>query len=113
MNAPIPETELQLIRNELLAGRKVQAVKLYRESTGLDLFTSKRAVEAMEAEMRATTPQAFERPATIAAGSGGGLLLKTLLAVILAAAALYLMKQRSDRTAPPTSGPAVSAVTRQ
>ncbi len=39
--------------------RKIDAIKLYREETGLGLKESKEAVEALEQEMRAAAPEKF------------------------------------------------------
>jgi hypothetical protein len=50
------------IQAALLAGRKVEAIKVYREATGKGLAEAKDAVEAMEAELRARTPERFQTP---------------------------------------------------
>lgn len=42
-----PEEE-EKVRNALAARKKIQAIKIYREATGLDLKESKEAVEAMQ-----------------------------------------------------------------
>lgn len=43
----------------ILKGRKIEAVRLYRESTGMGLKDSKEAVEALEKEMREEIPEKF------------------------------------------------------
>ena len=40
------------IRSVLLEGKKIEAIKIYREATGLGLKESKHAVEFVEAELR-------------------------------------------------------------
>jgi ribosomal protein L7/L12 len=45
----IPEDELASIRASLAAGKKIEAIKLYRQTTGAGLAEAKRAVEALEA----------------------------------------------------------------
>lgn len=52
----------QLLRDLLAAGKKIEAIKVYREATGLGLAECKAAVEALE---RATSPppQRPDRPA--------------------------------------------------
>lgn len=105
MNPPIPESELELIRNEILAGRKIQAIKLYREATGLELATSKRAVEAMEAEMRATSPDQFQRKTPPNSGGCGPVFLLVLVLLIAAGAAWAWMKFRPATKNVPASPP--------
>jgi hypothetical protein len=58
----IPDEQARQIREALLAGRKIEAIKLYREQTGLGLMESKQAMEALEAELRASMPEAFAKP---------------------------------------------------
>lgn len=43
------ELKLAEIRNELNAGRKIEAIKVFRETFGSDLSTAKDAVERLEA----------------------------------------------------------------
>jgi ribosomal protein L7/L12 len=45
----MPNDDLDRIRAELVAGRKIAAIKLYREATGAGLAEAKQAVEALEA----------------------------------------------------------------
>ena len=58
----MPENQMSQIRAELFAGRKIQAIKIYREATGEGLKQAKDAVEALEAEMRVQSPEQFEAP---------------------------------------------------
>jgi ribosomal protein L7/L12 len=44
--------ELRAVREALLAGQKILAIKLYRELYGVSLREGKEAVEAMERELR-------------------------------------------------------------
>lgn len=59
MNTPIPEGELVSIREALYRGRKIEAIKIYREVTGMGLAEAKAAVERLEEELRATRPENF------------------------------------------------------
>jgi ribosomal protein L7/L12 len=43
-----PPKALAAIKAELAAGNKIEAIRLMREATGMDLKASKEAVEAME-----------------------------------------------------------------
>ncbi len=57
----------------IFAGQKIQAIKLYRESTGLGLKEAKDAVEAMEANLRRDSPHKFQT--VQAKGCGASMLL--------------------------------------
>ena len=59
MNPSIPPEAAKQIGECLFAGRKIEAIKLYREQTRADLVTAKQAVEALEAELRAREPGRF------------------------------------------------------
>ncbi|MFL3659387.1 MAG: ribosomal protein L7/L12 [Opitutales bacterium] len=52
------ETILKL-SDALQSGRKIEAIKLCRELTGLGLKDAKEYVEKLEAELRKETPDAF------------------------------------------------------
>lgn len=47
------------LREALLAGRKIEAIKLCREAMGLGLKEAKEYVEKMENELREANPDAF------------------------------------------------------
>jgi hypothetical protein len=81
MNTPIPENKLASVREALFSGQKIEAIKLYREGTGTGLADAKAAVEKLEVELRATSPEKFTPPA-----SGRGCLgvVVMLCAVVLA-----------------------------
>ena len=51
--------KLAAIETALFAGRKIEAIKHYREMTGLGLKESKEAVEQLEVELRAKVPEKF------------------------------------------------------
>ena len=59
MNNPIPEDKLTAIKQLLFQGRKIEAIKLHRESTGAGLAESKIAVDALEKELREKSPENF------------------------------------------------------
>ncbi|HEY2589640.1 MAG TPA: ribosomal protein L7/L12 [Tepidisphaeraceae bacterium] len=63
MAAPLSGAQQEQIKSELFAGSKIQAIKTYRAATGADLKTAKAAVEALEADLRATSPERFITPA--------------------------------------------------
>jgi ribosomal protein L7/L12 len=59
MNPPEESDKLEAIKAALYQGRKIEAIKLLREHTGKGLAESKEAVEKLEQELRAKTPDKF------------------------------------------------------
>ena len=59
MRSQIPDEQSVPIRNALFQGRKLEAIKLYREFTGSSLVEAKTAVEELEAELRKQSPEKF------------------------------------------------------
>jgi hypothetical protein len=51
MTNPIPPSAMASIQDALRRGQKIEAIKLYREHSGLGLKEAKDAVEALEKEM--------------------------------------------------------------
>lgn len=54
--------ELAKVHAALSAGQLIQAIKVYREATGEGLKEAKDAVEAMDAQLRASSPERFAGP---------------------------------------------------
>lgn len=48
------ELPLDRVREMIVVGRKIEAIKLYREQMSVDLVTAKKAVDSMEAQMKAS-----------------------------------------------------------
>jgi hypothetical protein len=84
MPPELSEAQQEQIEAELFAGTKIQAIKTYRAVTGSDLRAAKAAVEAIEADLRATSPEKFTIPAS-KAGCLPMLLLFLVPAALLAA----------------------------
>jgi ribosomal protein L7/L12 len=59
MDSPNPGDLSTRIREAIFAGRKIEAIKLYREQTGLGLKDSKDAVEKLATELRVADPTRF------------------------------------------------------
>jgi hypothetical protein len=59
MDLPLPEDKLSAIREALFRGQKIEAIKLHRTATGAELVVAKKAVEELEATLRAATPERF------------------------------------------------------
>ena len=79
MSDSISDDDVERIRTAIFAGRKIDAIKLYRECTGKGLKEAKDFVEALEAELRRVAPDQFTGPP---AGKG--------CAVILASIAVFV-----------------------
>ena len=84
----IPPTiqQLENIKQSIFAGRKIEAIKLYREAPGLGLKESKDAVEQLEVELRKTGEHRFVKGVT--KGGCFPMLLLIAFAFSLAIAAL-------------------------
>ncbi len=81
MDTPIPEEKLEPIKQALFQGRKIQAIKLYRKCTETGLKEAKDAVDKLETELRAASPEKFTAP------TGG----KGCLGVMVALGAVVLL----------------------
>jgi len=81
MNTEIPKEKLAVIQQALFQGRKIEAIKLYRECLGTGLAEAKTAVDKLELELRSQSPEKF---AAKPAGKG-------CLGIILAVCALAIV----------------------
>ena len=59
MNTPFPDDTLAAIKQAIYSGRKIEAIKLYREATGSQLIDAKNAIDRLDAELRSTSPEQF------------------------------------------------------
>jgi hypothetical protein len=55
----LPHETLAKIEDCLFCGQKIEAIKLFRQSTGAGLADAKTAVERLEADLRAESPERF------------------------------------------------------
>jgi hypothetical protein len=77
-----PTTEQwQEIQAHLFAGRKIQAIKVYREAAGVGLKEAKDAMEAYAAKLYEQSPQSFAKDPTAKSGCLGVFLLILLGAI--------------------------------
>src|SRR3954462_10518895 len=88
MDPQIPEAQAAQIREALFAGRKIQAIKLLRETAGLQLVDAKTVVEKLEAELRQTSPEKFTARKSGCGTGGVCCLLFVVCCVWLASAAV-------------------------
>jgi hypothetical protein len=56
---PLTDQQRQEIEKEIFAGRKISAIKLYRNAMESELVDAKRAVEDMEMDLRRRRPENF------------------------------------------------------
>jgi hypothetical protein len=61
MDSPLNAEQMTGVRDALFQGEKITAIKIYREATGSQLVDAKAAVEAIERELRQTTPESFRQ----------------------------------------------------
>lgn len=59
MNTPIPDDKLESMREDIFRGMKLQAIKTYRDCTGLGLRECKDFVDRLVVELRASDPEKF------------------------------------------------------
>lgn len=85
MNSPTPEPKIESIKRALFAGQKIEAIKIYREQTNAGLKEAKDAIEKLEAELRASSPEKFSA-APAKAGCVGALLVAVLLILVVSVA---------------------------
>lgn len=63
MNSSIPEPSFEQIKDCLLQGNKIEAIKIYRQCAASSLADAKAAVERLEDELRGAMPEKFNAPA--------------------------------------------------
>jgi ribosomal protein L7/L12 len=90
MNPPTPEPKIEQIKRALFAGQKIEAIKIYREQTNSGLKEAKDAIEKLEAELRASSPEKF----TAAPAKVGcvGVVLVLVLVALMAAVVFSLLR---------------------
>jgi hypothetical protein len=62
MTGPLSDDDVARINDALFAGRKIDAIKIYRECTGAGLKDAKDFVEAVEEQLRQSEPGRFTAP---------------------------------------------------
>lgn len=87
---PASEAEARLdeIKQALFRGRKIEAIRFYRDSLGGDLASVKEAVEKLETRLRQEEPDSFKAPA---AGSGCGTAVLAAGVLLTGAVATWLL----------------------
>ena len=78
----LTEQQRQAINADIFGGRKIEAIKLYREATGVGLKEAKDAVDGMEKDLRQREPNKFAKPA----GKSGCISVVAVVALLVSAA---------------------------
>ena len=86
----LTEQQRQAISADVFAGRKIEALKRYREATGVGLKEAKDAVEAIEKDLRQREPDKFAKPA----GKAGCMSVVALVALAVSAVwvTIYILR---------------------
>ena len=82
----IPPAVMEEIMEAIYKGRKLNAVKIYKESSGKSLLEAKTFIEGLTAELKSTSPEKFDTKS--ATGCAGLILLLATsfgVAVVVAA----------------------------
>jgi ribosomal protein L7/L12 len=91
MERPISAKELAEVQAAVFKGQKITAIKIYREDTGASLADAKNAVEKLESEWRAASPENFTAPTK---QKGCGVCLALVVFGILALVLLLFLARR-------------------
>lgn len=59
MSNPISGNDLKEVVNAIVADRKIEAIKLYRQYSGVGLKEAKDSIEELEKKLRAKSPEKF------------------------------------------------------
>jgi hypothetical protein len=85
----LSQDKLAPIKEAIFSGQKIAAIKLYREATDAGLAEAKDAVEKIEAELRAASPEKFK-----AAPAGKGCLgVLVMICAVVTAAVWFCVSQ--------------------
>ncbi len=82
MSKELTAEKMTELSEALEAGRKIDAIKVYREATGLGLKDSKHAVEALHSDLHEKFPDKYPEPSK-SAGCGSSAALFALTAGIV------------------------------
>lgn len=85
MTNPLPDDQRSALSDLIFQQRKIEAIKLYRESTQAGLAEAKEAIEALEASLRKDFPDKF-----VAAPKGKGCVGVAAMVCLVGAAVVWL-----------------------
>lgn len=90
---PLSESEQAAVDAELQAGRKLNAIKIFKDATGAGLAESKSAVEARDVLLRGTRPEQFA-PVESSGGASGVIAVLLILTALIVIGFLALIAFR-------------------
>jgi hypothetical protein len=91
MDDELSKDVLAQIEAALFGGRKIEAIRLYREATGKGLLDAKNAIDAIEADLRAAGPERFNSAQLQESSPSTGCLGVFLLALGVSGAAAVML----------------------
>ena len=83
MESDLSDEQWEQIDAELFAGRKVGAIKLFREFTGVDLVTAKEFIDKYQGDLFEKLPDRFEK--TTSQGCLSVIILAMMIAIAIGA----------------------------
>jgi hypothetical protein len=93
MERPISASALAQVQAAVFNGDKIAAIKMYRDDTGASLSDAKDAVDRLEVEWRAASPEKFKAPPAKKRGCGGVCLLIVVLTAVGVLVAFFLVRR--------------------
>jgi hypothetical protein len=97
----ITDDERQRTIDAIYAGRKIDAIKIYRQATNCDLVTAKSFVEQLETRLRAEHPEEFTAAAAKGCGGQTALIVGMMVALLAGGMAIYRVRIQRPLPAPP------------
>jgi len=82
MANPPADPQHERICEALFEGRKIEAIKLYRELAGVGLKDAKQFIDALEARLKREQPDRFKKPEASSVGCLGTLILLAGIAAL-------------------------------
>ncbi|HEY2760639.1 MAG TPA: ribosomal protein L7/L12 [Pirellulales bacterium] len=88
MPTSITADQIRTINAAIFAGRKIEAIKLYRAATKTGLKEAKEFVESLESQLRQASPELFTAPPATGCARAAAVL------IALSITAIYLLARR-------------------
>ncbi|MCA8996642.1 MAG: ribosomal protein L7/L12 [Planctomycetaceae bacterium] len=85
MSESVTDKDQERIFEALYAGKKIEAIKIYRECTGKGLKDAKDFIDALHSRLRDETPEKFSESSGVGCGTGVLLLCGVVIIAALGA----------------------------
>ncbi|MEX2113798.1 MAG: hypothetical protein WD845_11470 [Pirellulales bacterium] len=109
MTAEINDDDRQRIIDALYAGRRIEAIKIYRQATSNDLKSAKTFIDELGARLRVESPEHFAAPSGRGCGTALALLAAMIILVGGGVALLMAIFSPGQQGAPPVAAAAPAA----